>query len=195
MKNIYINNLRKFLVAPTILIFFITNTTAIAEGTCGSPQSNSKFCQKKADNLYSINYQLDKAFSSGSVVNISQPPLVMIPEIEIKVPNTLTSDSEIIPKPKTVKQLKLKKNLDERYFTKIVAALDLTGKKHLNQCISRLSDSKLKRHYPEFSNEINTLKSITLTTSIKSSKIGSLLSRRPSQKDCFKYLDFILMIS
>ena len=143
--------------------------------------------------MYSINYQLDKAFSSGSVANISQPPLVIIPEIEIKVPNTLTSDKKNNPKPKIIKRLKSKKNLDKSYFAKIVAALDMTGKKHLNQCISKLSDSKLKYHYPEFSNEINTLKSITLKASIKSSKIGSLLSRRPSQKDCFKYLDFILM--
>ena len=195
MKKICINNLKKFLIAPTLLIFFITNTTAIAEGTCGGQQPNSDICQKKTDNLYSINYQLDKAFSSGSVANISQPPLVIIPEIEIKVPNTLTSDKKNNPKPKIIKRLKSKKNLDKSYFAKIVAALDMTGKKHLNQCISKLSDSKLKYHYPEFSNEINTLKSITLKASIKSSKIGSLLSRRPSQKDCFKYLDFILMIS
>jgi hypothetical protein len=195
MKNLYINNFGKFLIALTLIFLFFTNTDAIANETCKSPKSDGDFCQKKVQNLSSINNQLEKAFSSGSVINISQPPLVIVPKIEINVPYSVTSESKINQRPKTITQPKLKKNLDKNYFTKIIAALDTTGKKHLNQCISKLSDNMLKHHYNEFSSEINTLKSIALKDTIKSSKIGFLLSRRPSQKDCFKYLDFLLMIS
>jgi hypothetical protein len=195
MKNLHLNNFRKFLGAMPLIFLFITNMTASADEACSSPQPDSEFCGENSHKLYSISYQLDKAFSSGSVANISQPPLVIIPEIEINVPNTLISNRTISPKPKTIKQPKLKINLDKNYFTKIVAALDTTGKKHLNQCISRLSDNRLKHHYPDFSNEIDMLKTVALKNTTKSSKFGTLLSGRPSQKDCFKYLDFILMIS
>ena len=195
MANLSINSFRKLLASLTLIIFSIMSLTAIAEEDCKSPQSNSNFCQVKGENLHSINRQFDKAFSAGSVVNISQPPLVIIPEIEINVPTALGSDTKITLRPKTVKRSKLKKNLDKNYFTKIVEALDKRGKRHLNQCISRISDDRLKNHYPDFVTELNALKTITFPKQEKFSKIGSLLSKSPSQKACFKYLDFILMIS
>jgi len=195
MANLSINSFRKLLASLTLIIFCIMSLTAIAAEDCKSLQSNSDFCQKKGENLHSINLQFDKAFSAGSVVNISQPPLVIIPKIEINVPKALGSDNEITLRPKMVKRSKLKKNLDKNYFTKIVEALDKTGKKHLNQCMSRISDDRLKNHYPDFITELNALKTITFPRQEKFNKIGSLLSKSPSQKDCFKYLDFILMIS
>ncbi|MFL2794453.1 MAG: hypothetical protein ACJZ82_02600 [Paracoccaceae bacterium] len=189
-------NISKKLLASLILIFFsIMGLAAIAEEDCKSLQSNSDFCQKKGENLHSINLQFDKAFSAGGVVNISQPPLVIIPEIEINVPTALGSDKTINLRPKTAKRLKLEKNLDKNYFTKIVEALDKTGKKHLSQCMSKISDDRLKNHYPDFVTELNALKTITFPKQEKFNKIGFLLSKSPSQKDCFKYLDFILMIS
>ena len=195
MANLSINSLRKLLASLTLIIFCIMSLTAIAAEDCKSLQSNSDFCQKKGENLHSINLQFDKAFSAGSVVNISQPPLVIIPKIEINVPTALGSDNKITLRPKMVKRSKLKKNLDKNYFTKIVEALDKTGRKHLNQCMSRISDDRLKNHYPDFITELNALKTITFPKQEKINKIGSLLSKSPSQKDCFKYLDFILMIS
>ena len=195
MANLSINSFRKLLASLTLIIFCIMSLTAIAAEDCKSLKSNSDFCQKKGENLHSINLQFDKAFSAGSVVNISQPPLVIIPKIEINVPKALGSDNEITLRPKMVKRSKLKKNLDKNYFTKIVEALDKTGKKHLNQCMSRISDDRLKNHYPDFITELNALKTITFPRQEKFNKIGSLLSKSPSQKDCFKYLDFILMIS
>ena len=195
MANLYTNISKKLLASLTFIFFSIMGLAAIAEEDCKSLQSNSDFCQKKGENLHSINLQFDKAFSAGGVVNISQPPLVIIPEIEINVPTTLGSDNAINLRPKTAKRLKLKKNLDKNYFTKIVEALDKTGKKHLNQCMSKISDDRLKNHYPGFVTELNALKTITFPKQEKFNKIGSLLTKSPSKKDCFKYLDFILMIS
>ena len=195
MANSSINSFRKLLASLIFIFFCIMSLAAIAEENCKSLQSNSDFCQKKGENLHSINLQFDKAFSAGGVVNISQPPLVIIPEIEINVPTTLGSDTKITLRPKTVKRSKLKKNLDKNYFTKIVEALDKRGKRHLNQCISRISDDRLKNHYPDFVTELNALKTITFPKQEKFNKIGSLLTKSPSKKDCFKYLDFILMIS
>ena len=195
MANLSINSFRKLLASLILIFFSIVGLAAIAEEDCKSLQSNSDFCQKKGENLHSINLQFDKAFSAGGVVKISQPPLVIIPEIEINVPTTLRSNNTINLRPKTAKRLKLKKNLDKNYFTKMVEALDKTGKKHLNQCMSKISDDRLKNHYPGFVIELNALKTITFPKQEKFNKIGSLLTKSPSKKDCFKYLDFILMIS
>ena len=195
MANLSINSFRKLLASLIFVFFCIMSLAAIAAEDCKSLQSNSDFCQKKGENLHSIILQFDKAFSAGGVVNISQPPLVIIPEIEINVPTTLRGDNAINLRPKTAKRLKLEKNLDKHYFTKIVEALDKTGKKHLSQCMSKISDDKLKNHYPDFVTELNALKTITFPKKEKFNKIGFLLSNSPSQKDCFKYLDFILMIS
>ena len=198
MANLSINSFdsfRKLLVSLIFIFFCIMSFSAIAEEDCKSLQPNSDFCQKKGENLHSINLQFDKAFSAGGVINISQPPLVIIPEIEINVPTALGSDNNINLRPKTAKRLKLKKNLDKNYFTKIVEALDKTGKKHLNQCMSKISDDRLKKQYPGFVTELNALKTITFPKQEKFNKIGSLLTKSPSKKDCFKYLDFILMIS
>ena len=195
MANLSTNISKKLFASLTFIFFSIMGLAAIAEEDCKSLQSNSDFCQKKGENLHSINLQFEKAFSAGGVVNISQPPLVIIPEIEINVPTALGSDNTINLRPKTAKRLKLKKNLDKNYFTKIVEALDKTGKKHLSQCMSRISEDRLKNHYPDFITELNALKTITFPRQENFNKIGSLLSKSPSQKDCFKYLDFILMIS
>ena len=195
MANLSTNISKKLLASLTFIFFSIMGLATIAEEDCKSLQSNSDFCQKKGENLHSINLQFEKAFSTGGVVNISQPPLVIIPEIEINVPTALGSNNTINLRPKTAKRLKLKKNLDKNYFTKIVQALDKTGKKHLNQCMAKISDDRLKNHYPGFLTELNTLKTITFPKQEKFNKIGSLFTRSPSKKDCFKYLDFILMIS
>ena len=195
MANLSINSFRELLASLIFIFFCIISLPAIAAEDCKSLQSNSEFCQKKGENLHSINLQFDKTFSSGGVVNISQPPLVIIPEIEIHVPTALGSDNTINMRPKTSKRLKLEKNLDKSYFTKIVEALDKTGKKHLNQCMSKISDDRLKKQYPGFVTELNALKTITFPKQEKFNKIGSLLTKSPSKKDCFKYLDFILMIS
>ena len=194
MANLFIVNFRKSLVSLTLIIFGTMSPAAIAAEPCTNPLSNNKLCSQKAEKLDSINRQFNKAFSAGGVVNISQPPLVIIPEIEINIPSALESDGKINLRPKIAKRLKIKKNLDKNYFIKIVDTLDKTGKKHLNQCISKISDNKLNDHYSDFLNELNTLKTITFKKQEKFPAIGLLLSRSPSQKDCFKYLDFILMI-
>ena len=76
-----------------------------------------------------------------------------------------------------------------------MTALDAKGKRQLNQCMLKLTDKKLGDYYPDFSNELSKLKTVALTTTKQPSKLGSIISRSPSQKECLKYLDFILMIS
>lgn len=194
MTTLSIINFRKLLVSLTLIVFGTVSPAASAGETCKNPLSNNKFCSQKAEKLNSINNQFKNAFSGGGVVNISQPPLVIIPEIEINIPSILENDRKNNLRPKIAKRLKTKKNLDKNYFIKIVDALDTTGKKHLNQCISKISDNRLKDHYSDFLHEINTLKTITSIKQEKFNAIGLLISKSPSQKDCFKYLDFILMI-
>ena len=124
MANLSINSFRELLASSTLILFCMMSLAAIAEEDCKSLQSNSDFCHKQGENLHSINLQFDKAFSAGSVINISQPPLVIIPEIEINVPTALKGDNKINLRPKTFKRLKLKKSLDKNYFTKMEISRD-----------------------------------------------------------------------
>ena len=123
--------------------------------------------------------------------------MVLLPKIEINGPTQLNANKEITLRPKTINRMKKKPKqvLDEGYFKKIFEALDITGQKQLNQCVSRISESKLKSIYPMFLNEMKTLKEITLRNSAKSNRVGSLFSNKPSQRKCIEYLDFIFMIS
>ena len=134
---------------------------------------------------------------AGGIVNISQPPLIIVPEIQINVPTTKKARKDVILKQKVNGRSKTKQTLglDKNYFAKIIIALDAKGKRQLNQCMLKLTDKKLGDYYPDFSNELSTLKTVALTTTKQPSKLGSIISRSPSQKECLKYLDFILMIS
>jgi len=196
MKNLFTIIQRKSIALMIFAIFCFTVKTAFGGETCAFPHENIGYCQGKLENLNSINLQSSKVFSSGAVVSMSQPPMVIVPQIEINFPTRQDSNRKISLRPNfnSQSETKVEHNLDEKYFTKIVDALDLTGKKHLNQCMARISDNKLKRHYRDLSNEISALKAVALKSAIKPNKLGSLLLRTPSQKDCFKYLDFILMI-
>ena len=190
-------NMKKLTILLAVTYLCLVNKAVIANENCDSTQSYSHYCQNRIENLQTLNHQFNKAYSSGSVVNISQPPLVVMPEIEMTVPVEINSTEKSTLRPKSVSRTKRnpKQQLDKNYFEKIVDALDLTGKKHLNQCITRISENKLKSYYPTFSNEIDSLIQIALKDTTKSNILGSLLSRKPSHRDCFKYLDFIFMIS
>lgn len=183
-------------------LFFLTSVCLIAKiatasDRCIQRQSNSVNCQNEVTTLNSINSLSSKVFSSGSVVHISQPPMVLIPEIEKVVPSNLNSRKTATVRPKSINRASKTstKNIDENYLAKIVDALDLKGKQHLNQCVTQIPTNKLKINYPAFANEINTLKKITRESNNKPNNLIQVFMKRPSQKDCFKYLDFIFMIS
>lgn len=196
MKNLFVFKWSKASILLVIAVLFAMNKTVTANEQCNMEQSNSNYCHK-VQNLNILNQQTDMAFNTGSVINISQPPLVVIPKIEIKIPNQIDSRKQITLRPKSTNRINknIKLNLNEGNIKKIFDVLDNKGKKHLSQCMAKISENRLKNNYPAFADEILSLKKIVLKGEPRSDKIGAFLSRRPSQKDCFKYLDFIFMIS
>ena len=197
MKRILKNGLRKPIDLLIIFAFGIISSAALSNDVCNEPNIDDYYCTSKFEHLAAINNQFNKTIMAGGIVNISQPPLIIVPEIQINVPKTRIAQKDDILKQKVNGRSKTKQTLglDKNYFAKILTALDAKGKRQLNQCMLKLTDKKLGDYYPDFSNELSTLKTVALTTTKQPSKLGSIISRSPSQKECLKYLDFILMIS
>ena len=197
MKRILKNGFRKPIDLLIIFAFGIISSAALSNDVCNEPNIDDDYCTSRFEHLAAINNQFNKTIMAGGIVNISQPPLIIVPEIQINVPTKKKSQNDDILKQKVNGRSKTKQTLglDKNYFAKIIAALDAKGKRQLNQCMLKLTDKKLGDYYPDFSNELSTLKTVALTTTKQPSKLGSIISRSPSQKECLKYLDFILMIS
>ena len=197
MKRILKNGLGKPVDLLMIFAFGIISSAALSNDVCSDPNIYDDYCTSKFEHLAAINNQFNKTIMAGGIVNISQPPLIIVPEIQINVPTTKKAQNDDILKQKVNGRSKTKQTLglDKNYFAKILTVLDAKGKRQLNQCMLKLTDKKLGDYYPDFSNELSTLKTVTLTNTKQPSKLGSIISRSPSQKECLKYLDFILMIS
>ena len=197
MKRILKNGLRRTFDLLMIFAFGIISSAALSNDVCNDSKIDDDYCTSKFEHLAAINNQFNKTIMAGGIVNISQPPLIIVPEIQINVPTTKKAQNDDILKQKVNGRSKTKQTLglDKNYFAKIITALDAKGKRQLNQCMLKLTDKKLGDYYPDFSNELSTLKTVALTTTKQPSKLGSIISRSPSQKECLKYLDFILMIS
>ena len=196
MKRILKNGLRRPVDLLMIFAFGIISSAALSNDVCNDPNIDDDYCTSKFEHLAAINNQFNKTIMAGGIVNISQPPLIIVPEIQINVPTTKKAQNDDILKQKVNGRSKTKQTLglDKNYFAKILTALDAKGKRQLNQCMLKLTDKKLGDYYPNFSNELSTLKTVALTTTKQPSKLGLFISRSPSQKECLKYLDFILMI-
>ena len=197
MKRILKKGLRKPVDLLMIFAFGIISSAALSNDVCNDPNIDNDYCTSKFEHLAAINNQFNKMIMAGGIVNISQPPLIIVPEIQINVPTAKKAQKDDILKQKVNGQSKTKQTLglDKNYFAKIITALDAKGKRQLNQCMLKLTDKKLGDYYPDFSNELSKLKTVALTTTKQPSKLGSIISRSPSQKECLEYLDFILMIS
>ena len=197
MKRILKNRFRKPIDLLMIFAFGMISSAALSNDVCNDPNIDDDYCKSKFEHLAAINNQFNKTIMAGGIVNISQPPLIIVPEIQINVPTMKKARKNDILKQKVSGRSKTKQTLglDKNYFAKILTALDAKGKRQLNQCMLKLTDKKLGDYYPDFSNELSTLKTVALTTTKQPSKLGSIISRSPSQKECLKYLDFILMIS
>ena len=197
MKRILKNGFRKPIDLLIIFAFGIISSAALSNDVCNEPNIDDDYCTSRFEHLAAINNQFNKTIMAGGIVNISQPPLIIVPEIQINVPTMKKAQNNDILKQKVNGWSKTKQTvgLDKNYFAKILTALDAKGKRQLNQCMLKLTDKKLGDYYPDFSKELSTLRTVALTTTKQPSKLGSIISRSPSQKECLKYLDFILMIS
>ncbi len=128
---------------------------------------------------------------------ISQPPLIITPKITIEAPETpsnLQSISKNVEPEKIIRPLRAKVKPSEKFeLFDIVKVLDEKGSMHLGRCLKKLNNKVRERHFLGFSEELETLETLTNSPKKETSPIRKLFTQSPSQKDCINYLDFILM--
>ena len=175
-------------------LFLSSQSHALTKNNCALANSNelSPSCQEKTNLLATLNKDFKKVYSLGSTASLSQPPLVIVPNVSIETPKALTSKirSEIIETPKNKPISKNKKQLSD-----IIRVLDAKGSYQLGKCLKKLSAKSREEHFPEFKEEFATLEKLSQAR-IKSSAItNNLFFNITSKQRCVAYLDFILMAS
>ena len=155
---------------------------------------DKEFCIETPEIIKEINNDFRIAFSFGNVTSISQPPLIITPEVNIDAPaGPKTIDR--IEKPIEVKQplrAKVKPSQKNQLF-EVVKVLDNKGSEHLGRCLKKLTAETREKHFSSYGEELKTLDTLTYSSKNEINPIKKLFTQTPSRKDCINYLDFILM--
>ena len=98
-----------------IFCFFLSSQShALMKNTCALANSNelSPSCQEKTNLLATLNKDFKKIYSLGSTASLSQPPLVIVPNVSIETPKALTSkiDQKSLKHLRTNPLVKIKNN-------------------------------------------------------------------------------------
>ena len=195
----------KTLVPFLILIAFSTNQLQAEVNPKCSKSSlveNGGLCNSTLEIIDEINSDFQTVYSIGNVAAISQPPLIITPKVNIQAPelpsnlqppNLQIIDSDI-KTTKIIRPLKAQVKPTERpHLFDVVKVLDEKGSLHLGRCLKKLNNKVRERHFSGFSEELDTLETLTNASKKDTSPIKKLFIQSPSQKDCINYLDFILM--
>ena len=155
---------------------------------------NKEFCIETPEIIKEINNDFRIAYSFGNVTTISQPPLIITPEVNIDAPSG-PKTIDRIEKPIEVKQplmAKVKPSQKNQLF-EVVKVLDNKGSEHLGRCLKKLTAETRKKHFSSYGEELKTLDTLTYSSKNEINPIKKLFTQTPSRKDCINYLDFILM--
>ena len=153
-------------------------------------------CIGTSEIIDEINNDFQTVYSVGNVTAISQPPLIITPKVTVEAPEAPSNRQTIVKNVKTkiIRPLiaKVKPSEKPELFD-IVKVLDEKGSMHLGRCLKKLNSKVRQRHFSEFSEELETLETLTNSSKKEIGPIKKLFTQSPSQKDCINYLDFILM--
>ena len=155
---------------------------------------NKELCIDNSEIIKRINYDFQAAYSFGNVASISQPPLIITPEVIIEAPPKL-ENIDSIKKPVKVQhplRAEVKPTKKNRLFD-VVKVLDDKGSMHLGRCLKKLNVKTRKKYFSDYDKELATLENLTNLSNLKVSPVKKLFTQSPSRKDCINYLDFILM--
>ncbi len=189
-------NIQK-IVACLILIFLSTHQMRadIKEHCEKESFAETKgLCIDNAKMINQINQDFQTAYSFGNVASISQPPLIITPEVTIEAPSSLKNIKGIKKPVKVQRPLraKVKPNNKNRLFN-VVKVLDEKGSMHLGRCLQKLTVKTREKHFSGYDKELETLETLTNLSKKEISPVKKLFIQSPSRKDCINYLDFILM--
>ena len=155
---------------------------------------DKEFCIETPEIIKEINNDFRIAFSFGNVTSISQPPLIITPEVNIDAPAG-PKNIDRIERPIEVKQpLRAKvKPIQKNQLFEVVKVLDNKGSEHLGRCLKKLTAETREKHFSSYGEELKTLDTLTYSSKNEINPIKKLFTQTPSRKDCINYLDFILM--
>ena len=181
------------------LILIILSTNQLQAGTRGNCEKeslaeNKELCIDNSEIIKRINHDFQTAYSFGNVASISQPPLIITPDINIEAPSNLKK-IEKVEKPAKVQhplRVEVKPNEKDRLLN-VVKVLDHKGSMHLGRCLKKLTVKTREKHFPDYDKELATLEKLTNLSKQEISPVKKLFTQSPSRKDCINYLDFILM--
>ena len=185
-------------IIPFIILIVLSTKQLQAEREkhCAKAKlmENKELCIETPEIIKEINNDFRIAYSFGNVTTISQPPLIITPEVNIDAPaGPKTIDR--IEKPIEVKQplmAKVKPSQKNQLF-EVVKVLDNKGSEHLGRCLKKLTAETRKKHFSSYGEELKTLDTLTYSSKNEINPIKKLFTQTPSRKDCINYLDFILM--
>ena len=185
-----------------LLVLAISSSQSLAntQQNCNTKAltNQTSHCNTKFEVIAGFNNDFQEVYGFGSVSSISQPPLVIMPEIAFAAPTV--SDESLDTKESTKKIIRpisaqRKRPSSDLNLINIVNVLDKKGSRHLSICLKRLSYETKERHFSNFKKELEMLEEISTKPSNKPSLLAAVLGRSPSRQDCINYLDFILMAS
>ena len=185
-----------------LLVFAISGSQSLAntKQNCNTNAltNETPHCDTKFEVIAGLNKDFQEVYGFGSVSSISQPPLVIMPEIAFAAPTV--SDESVDTKDSTKKIIRpisaqRKRPSSDLNLINIVNVLDKKGSRHLSICLKRLSYETKERHFSNFKKELELLEEMSTKPSNKPSLLAAVLGRSPSRQDCINYLDFILMAS
>jgi len=188
-------------LVPFLILIVLTTKQLQAEinSTCSKTGlvENEGLCIGASEIIDEINSDFQTVYSIGNVTAISQPPLIITPKITIEAPDApsdLQTISKNISPAKTIRPLQATvKPIEKNELFDIVKVLDEKGSMHLGRCLKKLNNKVRERHFSGFSEELETLETLTNSSKKEMSPFKKLFTQSPSQKDCINYLDFILM--
>ncbi len=185
-----------------LLVFAFSSSQSLAntKENCNTKTltNETSLCETKFEVIAGLNKDFQEVYGFGSVSSISQPPLVIMPEIGFAAPTV--SDENLDTEEPTKKIIRpisaqRKRPSSDLNLINIVNVLDKKGSRHLSICLKRLSYETKERHFSNFKKELEMLEEMSSKPSIKPSLLAAVLGRSPSRQDCINYLDFILMAS
>ena len=187
-------------LVPFLILIVLSTKQLEAEIYNNCPKTglveSKGLCIGTSEIIDEINSDFQTVYSVGNVTAISQPPLIITPKVTVEAPEAPSNRQTIVKNVKTkiIRPLiaKVKPSEKPELFD-IVKVLDEKGSMHLGRCLKKLNGKVRQRHFSEFSEELETLETLTNSSKKEIGPIKKLFTQSPSQKDCINYLDFILM--
>ena len=160
----FANRIKKLF--PFLILIVLSTKQLQAEINHNCPKDslveNKGLCIATSEIINEINSNFQTVYSTGNMTSMSQPPLIITPKVTIEAPRNLQNIGKNIKPAKIVRPLRAKvKPSEKAKLFDIVKVLDEKGSVHLGRCLKKLNSKVRQRYFSEFSEELETLETLT----------------------------------